>query len=52
MAVNAEEIKAKLQAAFEAIDADGDGAVSHDDLKAVLTEAGLKATDEQIQVIF
>ncbi len=51
MAINEEAIKEKLQEAFNAVDEDGDGAISHDDLSAVCENAGLKLSDEQIQVI-
>lgn len=46
-----EALKTRLQEAFDNVDADGDGKISHDDLKTVLQEAGFEGNDDNIQAI-
>ena len=50
MPIDEEAVKAKLKAAFDAVDEDGDGVISAGDLKTVLENAGLHPTDDQVEV--
>jgi len=49
--IDEEELKARLQEAFNAVDGDGDGIISHDDLKGALEGAGYTPTDDIVQEI-
>ena len=49
MPIDEEAVKAKLKAAFDAVDEDGDGVISAGDLKTVLENAGLHPTDDQVE---
>ena len=42
--------KANAKEIFEALDQDGDGKISHDDLKQALINAGFELTDEEVEV--
>jgi len=49
--IDEEELRARLQEAFAAVDADEDGVISHDDLKGALEGAGYTPTDDIVEAI-
>ena len=45
-----DELKKKLKEAFDEVDTDKSGSISHDELKVMLNKAGYEATDKVAKV--
>ncbi len=50
MAGSDAELKAKLKEAFDEVDTDKSGSISHSEMKAALLKSGFKPSDKDVQV--